>query len=189
MDSYTLSLSHSFNFSSGPGFDLKRSVTASVFRFSFTWVKSVGISDARVCLQVDSVAENWFAFLVRSTWEEKLEIEYLKTWVVELWPSHFTSLGYLKRSKHKNFTSNAVSASLAFTSCLSASLKTGQIDKTPSLAFFNATCRQCRARPAPLPQLPTFSCSSSTSPWCCHFCQSQSIYTRYRPSHNVVNFN
>ena len=171
MDSYTLSLSHSFNFSSGPGFDLKRSVTASVFRFSFTWVKSVGISDARVCLQVDSVAENWFAFLVRSTWEEKFEIKYLK------------------RSKHKNFTSNAVSASLAFTSCLSASLKTGQIDKILSLAFFNATCRQCRARPAPLPQLPTFFCSSSTSPWCCHFCQSQSIYTRYHPSHNVVNFN
>ena len=40
-----------------------------------TCLTSVGIRDARVCLQVDSVAENWFAFLVLSTCKALLEEE------------------------------------------------------------------------------------------------------------------
>ena len=40
-----------------------------VFKFSLTVVNSVGMREARVCLHVDSVAENWFAFLVLSTYD------------------------------------------------------------------------------------------------------------------------
>ena len=42
-----------------------------------TCLTSVGIRDARVCLQVDSVAENWFAFLVLSTCTALLELKWV----------------------------------------------------------------------------------------------------------------
>ena len=141
----TLSLSQSLSFSSGPGLDRSREVTASVFRFSLTWVNSVGMREERVCLQVDSVAENWFAFLVLSTWclpmNKKLNIAF-QTY-------QQCCLGLPRLNK--------------LPLCQPGQVNIFKIK--PLLKF--QTCQQCKAHQAPLPQLPIFSCFASTSP-CCH---------------------